>query len=113
MRKVKNLKNVILIAGITLIVAFLMMLIGNKIEENIIKEIQEAEAYEEWLAENCDCVLKERVKCPEGFQLREQTCFNEKENSVTSRLLACSEYNCLGEIKLWNNETSKWEDKIN
>lgn len=108
----KKIKNIILIAGITLIVAFLMMLIGNKIEENIAKESQEVTAYEEWLTENCDCILKDRILCPKQFQLRNQTCVNEEKKTITSRLISCSQYNCFGEIKLFNSETKKWEDKI-
>ena len=109
----KKITKISLALGITLVVGLLLMTIGNKIKSDIIKENQEAQEYQEWLVENCDCLKRERITCPTGFEMLNQTCRNEDAGTYTNKLLICSEYNCSGEIKLWNNETEKWEDKIN
>ena len=101
-------KKIALIIGMILITAFLMMMIGDKIKANIIKDNQEVQAYQEWLDENCQCINHEKIMCPSGFELKNQSCINEQENTYTNLLAGCSEYNCSGEIKLWNNETGKW-----
>jgi len=107
----KLIKKVSLVLAATVIVAFLLMIIGEKIRSNIIKENEETQEYQEWLAENCECLVKEKIYCPTGFEIINQTCKNENEGTFTSRLIGCSEYDCSGEIKLWNNETEKWENK--
>lgn len=99
-----------LIAGIAVIATFLLMVIGNKMKANIIKENQEAGKYSEWLSENCNCTKHERYFCKEGFVLNETYCINEVPE-ITNRLMGCSEYDCSGEIKSWNNKTGKWEDR--
>ena len=110
-KKISRLvKKVSLVIAVTLIVAFLMMMVGNKIRANMIKENQESQAYQEWLDENCNCLNRERIMCPSGFELKNQSCVNEATKLYTNKLLACSEFNCSGEIKLWNNETGKWEN---
>ncbi len=102
------IKRVSLVLAITLIIAFLMMMVGNKIRANMIKENQESQAYQEWLVENCKCLEKNKIECSEGYILQNQTCVNEQENTFTNILLKCSKYDCAGEIKYWNNETYKW-----
>jgi hypothetical protein len=106
----KNLKKIFLIAGITLAVALLLMVIGNKMKADIVKEKQSQENYSVWLSENCNCVARNLFSCPTGFTMKNQTCVNEAKKSYTNKLAGCSEYNCSGEIKLWNRETEKWEN---
>lgn len=109
----KKLQKIISIAGIAVIIMSLLMVVGNKMRANAVKEKQEAEKYSEWLSENCNCTKHERFFCKEGFVLNESYCINEDANEITNKLMGCSEYDCSGEIKSWNNETGKWEDKIN
>jgi hypothetical protein len=109
----KKINKIFLIVGITLAVALLLMTIGNKMKADAIKEKQDAENYNEWLAENCNCLVKEKITCPTGFEILDKLCYNSAKGIYTSRVIKCSEYNCSGEIKIWNNETGKWEDKVN
>lgn len=104
----KLLKNAVLVAGISLIVIFLLMIIGDEIKANAIKEIQESQAYSNQLAQNCTCLAHEKLFCNSGFELKGNRCVNESENLFTNAYAGCSEYNCSGEIKIWNNETNKW-----
>ena len=101
-------KKIALVMGMVLITAFLMMIIGDKIKANILKENQESQAYQEWLAENCNCLAHGRIMCPTGFELKNQSCVNEQQKTYTNLLAGCSEYNCSGKIKSWNNETGNW-----
>jgi len=106
----KIIRNIIVIGMITIIVALSLMLIGRQITANAIKEKQKLQAYEDWLVENCTCLAKERIMCPDGFELKGNWCFNNSKNYFTNILKACSQYNCSGEIKLYNNQTQKWEN---
>jgi hypothetical protein len=108
--QMKNLKKIALILGMVLIIAFLLMVAGDKIKANMIKQNNEAQAYETWLAENCKCLERNRFGCMEGYVLLNKSCVNEQAKTFTNILLGCSKYDCLGEIKLWNNETEKWEN---
>lgn len=105
-KKLIQIMGVIFI--ITLAVALLLMFIGNQMRTNAIKENQATENYTEWLANNCNCSARDRILCPDGFELKNNVCMNK--NGYTNVLEACSEYNCSGEIKLWDNETGKWEN---
>lgn len=105
----KLIKKIIVIAVITLVVAVSLMLIGNQMRANAIKEQQEKDDYEEWLANNCECLARDRIFCPEGFELKGKMCYNDK--FYTSRLAACSKYDCSGEIKLFNNQTETWQNQ--
>ena len=105
----KNLKKTALILGMVLITAFLLMLIGDKIKANMVKEDNEAQAYETWLTQNCNCLERTKFGCVEGYVLLNRSCVNEQTKSFTNVLLGCSKYDCSGEIELWNNETNKWE----
>ena len=120
MGKTKNkLKNklkrklgiVMLIAGITLITALILMLIGSQMRASVVKEKQQAEEYYEWLYENCNCLERERYYCPDDFVLNGSYCFGIKEKVYTLRIFGCSEYDCSGELKFWNNKTEAWENK--
>jgi len=105
-----KLKKIALVIGMVLITAFVLMMIGDKIKSNVIKEQQLQENYSTWLAQNCKCLERNIIFCQTGFTLKNEVCINESAKTYTSVLLSCSEYNCSGEIKSWNNETNKWED---
>jgi hypothetical protein len=107
----KNLNKIALIIGMVLITAFVLMMIGDKIKANVIKQNDEMQAYETWMAQNCNCLKRDISICPIGFTMINQTCMGEFQKGYTNNLLVCSQYNCSGEIKSWNNETNKWEDK--
>jgi len=121
MKKIKNknkkiIRNIAIAIGITLAVGLILMLIGNKMNSNAIKSQQEAENYQDWLSETCECLAKTRHVCTlNGFEYNatRNLCVNSAEKTVTTSSMRCSEYNCSGEIKLWNNITEIWEDKIN
>ncbi|VVB82483.1 Uncharacterised protein [uncultured archaeon] len=98
-----------LIFVITTVVTILLMLIGNQIRSNTIKEQQDAQDYSVWLAENCNCLAHDRISCPTGFELQNKTCINKTQNVYTYKFLECSEYNCSGEIKLWDNQIGAWQ----
>jgi hypothetical protein len=109
------MKNkIFLIVGIILLIVTAGFLVNKKITADAIRERIEAENYLSELAENCDCLVRERYYCPlEDFELRGIVCVGKVTGVVTPRVLGCSEYNCSGEIKVWNNQTEKWEDKLN
>lgn len=108
-----NNKKIFLVVGIILLIAISGFLINKKITADAIREKMEAENYLSDLAENCDCLVRERYYCLlEDFELEGEFCVGQKTGVVTTRVLGCSEYNCSGEIKIWNNQTLKWEDKI-
>ena len=91
---------------ILLIVAFLVSIgiyLKSIITANTIKEQQK---YEEWLKDNCNCTIKERLRCPEGYELNGKTCIGWK--SFTNPVLTCSQYNCSGEIMDWDENKEKW-----
>jgi len=97
-----------------LLIAISGFLINKKITADVIKEKMEAENYLSDLAENCECLARERYYCfLEDFELEGEFCVEKKTGIVTARVLGCSEYNCSGEIKIWNNLTKKWENKLN
>ncbi len=109
--KNKKIINIAIIAGAILAVGLILMLIGNRMEANAIKEEQEAEDYLNLLSETCTCLEHDRIYCPDGFELKGALCYNAYEKEYTARILGCSQYDCSGEIKLWNNETETWESK--
>jgi hypothetical protein len=106
-------KKIFLVVGIILLIVISGFLINKKITADAIREKQEAENYLSKLADNCDCLARERYYCLlEDFELEGDYCIGKKTGVATMRVLGCSEYNCSGEIKIWNNQTLKWEDKI-
>ena len=110
----KKNKKIILAVGIILLIAISGFLFYKKITADAIREKMEADNYLSDLADNCDCLVRERYYClQEDFELEGIYCVGQKTGVVTSRVLGCSQYNCSGEIKIWNNETWKWEEKIN
>ena len=119
MSKLKNkklIKNIIIVAGIILAVAFVLMFIGNKMRADTIRAQQEAENYQNRLSETCECLERNKPVCTlNGFEYdsSRKLCVNSVEKTITSPSLGCSKYNCSGEIKLWNNLTQKWENKSN
>jgi hypothetical protein len=109
----KKTKKIFLIVGIILLIAISGFLINKKITADAIREKMEAENYLSELSENCDCLTRERYYClQEGFEVEGNYCIGQTTGVATMRILGCSEYNCSGEIKIWNNQSLKWEDKI-
>jgi len=110
----KKTKKIIFAIGIILLIVLSVFLIRNKIQADVIREKMEAENYLSELSENCDCLARERYYClQEGFEIKGDYCVGQTTGVATMRILGCSEYNCSGEIKIWNNQSLKWEEKIN
>ncbi|MBI2004426.1 hypothetical protein HYS72_03100 [Candidatus Pacearchaeota archaeon] len=80
---------------------------GNVVKEGSKKEIN--------LENNCECIEKEKVICPEGYELMDEKrlcakvsekCYTGELNVVSCEpfvqyspmLLSCSKYDCGGEI---------------
>jgi hypothetical protein len=109
----KKNKKIILGIGIILLIVIAGFLINQKITADAIREKIEAENYLSELADNCNCLARERYYClQEDFEVEGDYCVGQKTGVVTTRVLGCSEYNCSGEIKIWNNQTLKWEENI-
>lgn len=89
------------------VVVVLIVAINVK-KELTANAIKEQLAQEKWFLDNCDCMERERLKCPEGFTLEGRLC--KAEGKYTNVLLACSKYDCSGEIHLFNLEEEKWEN---
>jgi len=109
----KLLRNTILIFGIVVILLGVVIVVNKVMTANVIREL---EKYNNFLSENCECLENSIPKCTlDGFEYNKarKLCVNEREKSVTYPTLGCFKYDCSGEIKLWNNETLKWEDEIN
>jgi hypothetical protein len=109
-----KLNKIFPILGILAAMVILLFVIANLINANAIKEKQTADNYNEWLAENCKCLEKEKVSCPFGFKLKDNVCIgdtylNNRGIYISSKLLDCSKYNCSGEIKSWDNSTNQWK----
>ncbi len=105
----KNLQKIMkkwqtyLMVGIILIfIIFIFVNVKKIITTNIIKE---QEKYEEWLRDNCDCVLWERLKCEEPYELIVDIC--RDNHKITMPLEGCSQFDCSGELINWLGE--KWE----
>ena len=112
MFKIKKKIFFIFVAALLFLVSG--VLISNKIQGDAIKAQQESEAYFDWLHDNCDCLARERYYClQDNFEVEGDYCVGQKTGVVTTRVFGCSEYNCSGEIKLWNNQALNWEDKTN
>lgn len=107
----KLIRNTALIFGIIVVLLVVVIIVNKVMTANVIKE---QETYERWLLNNCDCIEWERIKCPKRFEWSPERGWcvglNTETLTLTNKRLACSQYNCSGEIKVWNNETEKWED---
>ena len=106
----KIIRNVILILAVLTIVLVVVTNVENVLVANAIMEQKEQEAYEDELVDNCDCIKRERLKCPEGFELIGRSC--KRDGKWTNVLLGCSKYNCSGEIHEFNFDTEKWGIEI-
>ena len=64
-------------------------------------------------ADVCRCLERERLRCNEGFELdaENRLCRNVNGKEVTNVILACSKYECSGNIYEFNFENGKWETK--
>ncbi|MEK6844969.1 MAG: hypothetical protein AABX44_01810 [Nanoarchaeota archaeon] len=103
-------KILIIILVLALLVAGFLMVknfTGNVVKEGSKKEIS--------LENNCECVEREKVLCPEGYTLMDEKrlcekvserCFTTELNTISCEpfvqyspvLLSCSKYDCDGEI---------------
>jgi hypothetical protein len=104
-------KKTIFVVVLILIVAGIMAFNIRKaiITANTIKEQQEQEKYESWLAENCECIESNRLFCSERFELVGNICRDEERHLITNPFLGCSKYDCEGEIHEFNFEEEKWQ----
>ncbi len=112
----KEKKGTKLIMILIALIILLIVIINVKktITTNAIKKEQkEQQAYEEWLVENCECIERERILCPKGFELKDNLCKNETKKIFTNVLAACSKYNCSEEIHIFNSEEEKWQKNQN
>jgi hypothetical protein len=107
----KIVRNTMITVGIILAFAILLIIIGNgnPMKANVIKNQQEEDNYSQWLVNNCDCVTYGKILCPDGFNLEENNTICISKTAYTSTILGCSEYNCSGQIKLWDNVTETWQ----
>ena len=110
----KDIKKVILTIVILIVVLILVIFVRKGLTSNII-ESQVPDI--DWLIDNCECIERENLKCPQYFELVEgkrmckrtiTECPSElmldikgickTEILYTNVLLECSKYNCTGEI---------------
>lgn len=108
-KKKKGTKLIMILIALTILLIVTINVKKTITINAIKKEQKEQEAYEEWLIENCECLERERILCPEGFELKNNLCKNETRKVLTNKLKACSRYNCSSEIKQFNFEIRKWE----
>ena len=59
--------------------------------------MENTEKYD-WLVDNCECIERENLKCPDGFELEERVCRDKEKNTFTNVLLGCSKYDCNGKV---------------
>jgi hypothetical protein len=97
----------IFIAGVFLI---LIIAIGFYVKSAMNANAIQQKNYEGWLKDNCNCTLKEKVICREGYELVGSIC--KGFGAYTNPLLTCSQYNCTGEIVNWDNDKEKWNPVI-
>ena len=113
----KLIRNAILIFGIVAVLLGAVIVANKVITGNAIKEQQNQLAeYQKWLVENCECLEQNHSVCTlEGFEYNQtrNLCVNYGKKLVTYPGLACSKYDCSGEMKIWNDEIEMWEDIIN
>ncbi|MCR4284710.1 MAG: hypothetical protein NUV97_01535 [archaeon] len=110
-KKNKNKKknnNIILIIGILIILGIVIISILPK-DSPITKpkELSEQEKLESWLSDNCECVERERLYCPnDNFKLSDGICISKGGYTNPSR--GCSEYNCSKENYVFNFDKEEW-----
>lgn len=110
--KKKGSKLIVILIALTILLVITINVKKTITTNAIRKEQIEQQIYEEWLAENCECLKRERILCPKGFELRNNLCKNETRKVFTNVLKACSNYNCSGEVHVFNFETEKWQKEI-
>ncbi len=115
---IQNKNGKIKILVITLVISAVIIasiiLIGNRMNANIIKEKQDAGQYQDWLSQNCKCIERNNPACElSGFEYNatRKLCVNSADKRVTYSTLKCSKYDCSGQNVTWNNQA--WEPKIN
>jgi hypothetical protein len=107
------------IAAVLILVTLIGVLItvDKVITANAVKEQKAQENYSDWLADNCECTARERLKCGPGFELvdGERLCVKDAEGKkvYTNVILGCSEYTCEDFVVTWNVDTNKWGPVIN
>ncbi len=109
-----KIKTLVITLVISAVVIASIILIGNRMNANIIKEKYETELYQDWLSENCECLERNKPVCLlDGFEYNStrQICVNSAEKTVTYPTLKCSKYVCSGQNVTWNDKS--WEPKLN
>ncbi len=99
-----------IILVITAVIIASTVIIRNRFNSNVISGSQNSQEYSGF-SDNCECLAHGRPYCLEGFVMKGNLCFNSREKTYTTEISGCSEYNCSGEIKIWNNATKIWENK--
>ncbi len=97
-------KMLVIILAVLLAVLILGFFITKTITTNAVKENN---AKFDWLKDNCNCIERDNLKCPEGFVLEPDAKLCKKGIDITNVLLGCSKYDCNEEIYLLVN--GKWE----
>ena len=108
----KDVKFVV-IGIILVLVAFLLVGLYTKI--NYDRDLKKNADLEDPLSQSfysedsCRCVERERLKCPEGYELNSEGRFCSNGESFTNVVLGCSAYECSGVIYSFNFENRTWQ----
>ena len=85
--------------------------LGKNIKEN--RKNQNPENSQENMSfydeERCRCVERERLRCNDGFELDAGNRLCRNGTDITNVILACSKYECAGNIYVFNFENKTWE----
>jgi len=82
-----------------IVFVFLILIFGTFFVIQYFKEkvIKFGSEEHDLLVENCECIERENLFCPDGFELEERICVGD--GKFTNVQLGCSKYDCDGKIK--------------
>jgi ABC-type bacteriocin/lantibiotic exporter with double-glycine peptidase domain len=103
-----EMKRILIIAVVTLALIVLFFFVKNYMAARAIEEQQKQEKYYNNLVENCVCLEKLHIICPEGYEYNRTSNFCVKDNYFTYSSKKCSKFDCNGTIHELNLETNKW-----
>jgi len=85
--------------GIAIFLIIVLVLVASFfVVKNMTGNVTEVDSDKhDWLNDNCDCVERENLMCPLGYEVEEGLC--RRGTAVTNPTLGCSKYECSdGEI---------------
>ena len=105
--KEKN-RKILIAVTIILLLAFASLVVYR--EANAVIQSKKTISDESFFSDNkCTCLERNRNKCSDGYELKQNLCVNQTLKTYTNVLKGCTKYECNTTFYTFNSKNNGWE----